>query len=154
MLRSSLTDRKYALSPGPSPSLCLANGGPQARVSSPRSGCSTLITSALSNVSNLPNLFISASAWPAAIFRARPDHHGSAGLLFSVMRMRFTQDRRVSVCNMAVKPSVMRAAAAHQRDTYSCKHPGEIQDPVARQWQSYRGFACGSRGQSSPSCAT
>jgi hypothetical protein len=45
-----LTDRKYALSPGPSlpePSLYFAYGGPHARVSSPRVGCSILTTSAL-----------------------------------------------------------------------------------------------------------
>jgi hypothetical protein len=44
------TDRKYALSPGPScfsPLICFAYGGPHARVSSPRVGCSILMTSAL-----------------------------------------------------------------------------------------------------------
>ena len=44
------TERKYADSPGLSvlsPRMCLAYGGPQARVSSPRVGCSILITSAL-----------------------------------------------------------------------------------------------------------
>lgn len=45
-----LTPRKYADSPGPSQfesALYLAYGGPQARVSSPRTGCSILMTSAL-----------------------------------------------------------------------------------------------------------
>ena len=41
-----LTERKYADSPCSSPP---ANGGPQWRVSSPRSGCSTLRTSAPSH---------------------------------------------------------------------------------------------------------
>ena len=46
-----LTDKKYALSPGPSvlsSFICFAYGGPQARVSSPLTGCSILMTSALS----------------------------------------------------------------------------------------------------------
>jgi hypothetical protein len=48
------TEKKYALSPMPSlpdPSLYLAYGGPQCRVSSPLVGCSTFITSALGGVS-------------------------------------------------------------------------------------------------------
>lgn len=53
--RERLTARKYADSPGPScaePALYVAYGGPQARVSSPRTGCSILITSALRFVKN------------------------------------------------------------------------------------------------------
>ncbi len=45
-----LAERKYALSPGPSvasPLMGFAYGGPHARVSSPRVGCSILMTSAL-----------------------------------------------------------------------------------------------------------
>lgn len=46
----NLTAKKYALSPGSSGVsliMAFAYGGPQARVSSPRVGCSILITSAL-----------------------------------------------------------------------------------------------------------
>lgn len=49
-----LTPRKYADSPRPShfeSGLYLAYGGPHARVSSPRTGCSILMTSALRTVS-------------------------------------------------------------------------------------------------------
>lgn len=49
-LSTRLTPMKYADSPGPAaddPSLYFAYGGPHARVSSPRVGCSILITSAL-----------------------------------------------------------------------------------------------------------
>lgn len=51
---SVLTPRKYADSPGPSrweSEVYLAYGGPHARVSSPRTGCSILMTSALRDLS-------------------------------------------------------------------------------------------------------
>lgn len=52
------TARKYALSPGPhSGSRGGAYGGPHARVSSPRTGCSILITSALcTHITNVRTL--------------------------------------------------------------------------------------------------
>jgi len=55
LLTGGLTARKYADSPGPScdePALYGAYGGPHARVSSPLTGCSILMTSALANVSH------------------------------------------------------------------------------------------------------
>ena len=125
------TDKKYALSPGPSflsPLMCFAYGGPQARVSSPRTGCSTLMTSALIQspplISN-PQHLVTSSA-------SHGFHH--TGFVKKLP----TRGLRVFACNTALfrgplaKTKYYKFPHCH---TYARQDSGHVQNPNSRQWQ-------------------
>lgn len=123
-----LTDKKYALSPvfsGSSSFVYFAYGGPHARVSSPLVGCSTLMTSALIQLSQLapPEPWL---LWPKTC------------ILLNLMPP--TQGLLISVCSRAGRLS--EKENMFTVSTYSSQNSCQIQNADTSQRQSWGVCRC------------